>query len=321
MLKSHIDKIVVVTRKTALEELIERFGTRDQAKFYVMHMGSSFEEYQAAHVAYKKSAERLKAAIPARIRSQWIDRSFLPTFEFGEHDLIVTLGQDGLVVNTAKYLTVQQVLAFNPDPARFDGVLLPFGVDQAAWAITAAVDMAFPERPVSMARVKLNDGQELHAVNDLFVGHKSHGSARYGLAFRGEEEEQSSSGLIVSTGAGSTGWFRSIVTGAAGVVREYAASPEIRRLHADPPRIEWEAGQLAFTVREPFVSRTSSAQIIHGRIEAGELMRVTSRMPQNGVIFSDGIEEDYLPFNSGAIAEIGLAERKLYLLVPRKSGR
>ena len=39
-------------------------------------------------------------------------------------------------------------------------------------------------------------------------------------------------------------------------------------------------------------------------------------MPRNGVIFSDGIEEDHLDFNSGTIATIGLADRTLRLVVP-----
>src|SRR5262249_26782993 len=96
------EKLVIVTRKTALAELIERFHTRDQARFYVEHMGASFDEYQEAHDAYKAAAEVLRKALPRGVRHQWVDRSFLPNFLFGETDLIVTLGQDGLVVNTAK---------------------------------------------------------------------------------------------------------------------------------------------------------------------------------------------------------------------------
>jgi hypothetical protein len=42
-------------------------------------------------------------------------------------------------------------------------------------------------------------------------------------------------------------------------------------------------------------------------------------MPQNGVIFSDGIEEDRLEFNSGTIARIGLADRTLRLVVPQRN--
>jgi NAD kinase len=311
------EKLVIVTRKTALEELIERFHTRDQARFYVEHMGASFDEYQEAHDAYTLAAESLRKSLPRGVRHQWVDRSFLPNFLFGETDLIVTLGQDGLVVNTAKYLAEQPVLALNPDASRYDGVLLPFDVSQAREALILAVEDKLPMRRVSMARVDLNDGQSLHAVNDFFIGPKSHGSARYRLRFRDVEEDQSSSGLIVSTGAGSTGWLRSILTGASGVAYAHVPTDEVAGIR-DEYRFDWEAEQLVFTVREPFVSRTSSAEVIFDRIEEGEVLELISQMPQNGVIFSDGVEEDYLPFNSGAIAQVRLAERKLHLLVPSR---
>jgi hypothetical protein len=151
-------------------------------------------------------------------------------------------------------------------------------------------------------------------VNDFFIGPKSHGSARYRLKFRDVEEDQSSSGLIVSTGAGSTGWLRSILTGAAGVAYGHVATPEVARIR-DQYRFDWEAEELVFTVREPFISRTSAASVVFERIRSGEFLELVSQMPQNGVIFSDGVEEDYLPFNSGSIARVRLAERKLHLLV------
>jgi hypothetical protein len=81
-------------------------------------------------------------------------------------------------------------------------------------------------------------------------------------------------------------------------------------------RFDWEARYLIFSVREPFVSRTSGAEIVHGRIEADAPLEIVSQMPQNGVIFSDGIEEDRLDFNSGTIARIGLSDRTLRLVVP-----
>lgn len=311
---NRLDKVVIVTRKTPLEELVERFHSRDQARFYVEHMGGSFDEYQAAHDVYKQAVAALRKVLPRGVRHQWIDRGFLPTFLFGENDLVVTLGQDGLVVNTAKYLESQPVLALNPDPTRFDGVLLPFRIGQAESALKAALAGTLSIRRVSMARADLNDGQSLHAVNDFFLGPKSHGSARYRLRFRGIEEDQSSSGIIVSTGAGSTGWLRSILTGSAGVVGAFFKSGEVEAVR-DRYRFDWEADRLAFTVREPFLSRTAAASVVFDWIESGEELELVSQMPQNGVIFSDGVEEDYLAFNSGAIARVRLAERKLCLLV------
>jgi NAD kinase len=308
------EKIIVITKKTALEELIERFNTREQARFYIGHMGASFEEYQSAHDAYTGALATLKASIPRGARSQFVERSFLPTFTFGERDLVVTLGPDGLVVNTAKYLTAQPLLAFNPDPQRIDGVLVPFRLEQAASALQQAVRGNFGLNHVSMAKAELNDGQALYALNDLFIGQRTHVSARYRLRFKRREEDQSSSGIIVSTGAGSTGWFRSILTGAAGIMETFSKDKDVR-LAKEQYRFDWEADHVYFSVREPFVSRVSSANLVFGRVGAREHLEIISHMPQNGVIFSDGVEADFLDFNSGAIARVGLADRKLHLVV------
>ncbi|MBI1322998.1 hypothetical protein GC170_07405 [bacterium] len=317
MNRPELEKIVVVTRKTDLDELVERFGTRDQARFYVEKMGLDFDEYEQANEVYRDAIEVLRKSLPQKVRNQWIDRTFLPRFQFGQKDLVVVMGQDGLVVNTAKYLADQPVVAFNPDPSRFDGILLPFALIQAEWAIENALIRTLPERRVSMARVSLNDGQELFAVNDLFIGHKSHGSARYRLEFMERGEEQSSSGIIVSTGAGSTGWYSSILRGTLGVVSAYVDRGAVQPfLDNATKNLAWESKDLVFSVREPFRSRTTFARIVHGRIQPGETFRLTSRMPQSGVIFSDGVENDFLAFNSGTVAEISLAQRCLTLCMP-----
>ncbi len=69
-------------------------------------------------------------------------------------------------------------------------------------------------------------------------------------------------------------------------------------------------------MREPFVSRTSTAEIIFGEIGPGQTLEIISHMPQNGVIFSDGVESDFLRFDSGAIASITIAEKKVSLVCP-----
>lgn len=310
-------RVVVVTKRTALEELVERFNTREQARFYLEHMGlgASFEGHQTAHDAYGRALAALKAALPGGVRSAFIERAFVPTYTFGERDLVVTLGPDGLVVNVAKYLRGHPLLAFNPDPARVDGVLVPFDVGQAAPLLPRALRGDVAVASISMAHVELNDGQRLHAVNDLFIGRRTHVSARYQLRRRGRVEDQSSSGVIVSTGAGSTGWLRAVLTGAAGIVGEYAPAADAG-LVADAYRFSWESDHLVYAVREPFPSKSSAARDVCGRIEAGEALEIVSQMPQDGVIFGDGIEEDALQFNSGAIARVGLADEKVRLIVP-----
>jgi hypothetical protein len=77
----------------------------------------------------------------------------------------------------------------------------------------------------------------------------------------------------------------------------------------------WDAGYLHYFVREPYPSRTTRASLVIGRIGENERMSVVSEMPENGVVFSDGIEADYLEFNSGTVATIGVAEKQGMLVV------
>lgn len=302
------EKVVLVTRKTRLEELIERFNTRAQAKFYIEHAGGNFDTYAHEHEAYQRSLETVRRAIEVGLKIQVIERAFLPTYLFAPSDLIVTLGQDGLVANTAKYVKGQPILAVNPDPARFDGILLPFLPPDLRPILERTLADKMHVRHVTMAEAKLRDGQRLLAFNDLFIGVRGHISARYRLTFNGKTETHSSCGIIVSTGAGSSGWLSSIFNETIGIVSFLNGKP------VKPIQMTWEEESLLFVVREPFISKQSSAGIVAGRLEPGAPLTIDSHMPTSGVIFSDGVESDSLDFNSGAIATIGIAPERANLV-------
>jgi len=55
--------------------------------------------------------------------------------------------------------------------------------------------------------------------------------------------------------------------------------------------------------------------LVFGRVTRQEPLTLVSQMPENGVIFSDGIEADYLEFNSGTQAVVDVADKKGYLVV------
>jgi NAD kinase len=304
-----LESILVVVKRTPLEELEARFNSRAQARFYIEHAGLSFDEYAAAHDAYRRAVDALQRSLPRGVKTQTIERSFLPSFKFSGHDLVVVIGPDGLVINAAKYLTHEPILALNPDPSRVDGVLVPFAAAEGPAWIDLALEGRAPLRRLSMAKVELADGQTLYAANDFFIGARTHVSARYRLGVGGRSEEQSSSGVLVSTGAGSTGWMSSVLNGAAGVLRggkKQAAAPA--------SRLPWDSDELLYAVREPFISKTSAAELTFGRFGPEDALVIESRMPENGVIFSDGIESDYLAFNSGASATVRLSRRKASLV-------
>ncbi|HEX8162856.1 MAG TPA: hypothetical protein VF538_13380 [Pyrinomonadaceae bacterium] len=211
------NKLVLVTRQTRLEELVVRFNTVAQAKFYVEHLGADFSDYEREHARYRRAAAEAEAALSALGRLQTLRREFLPNFIFGPEDTTVVLGQDGLVANTVKYSDSRPIIGVNPDPARWDGVLLPFTVGDLPKIVPEVFAGRRTLKAVTMAKAELGDGQKLYAVNDFFVGVRSHVSARYTISAGGREERQSSSGIVVSTGLGSTGWFKSLMTGAVSV--------------------------------------------------------------------------------------------------------
>jgi NAD kinase len=307
-------RLVVVVRPTRLEELVARFNTVAQARFYVESLGADFADYLAEHERYRAALGDTETAMRALGRVHRLQRAHLPNYLFGPTDIVLALGQDGLVANTLKYLDGQAVIGVNPDPGRWDGVLLPFAPCDVGAVARDHLGDRRPVREITMAQARLNDGQALYGVNDLFIGPRSHVSARYLIAMAGRQERQSSSGIIVSTGLGSTGWLRSLYAGWAGMTRALVGSERPPATEVES-RFDWEARELRFCVREPFPSRSSQAELVFGRLGDRTTLTITSLMPENGTIFSDGIEADCLAFNSGAIATIGVASRRGRLVV------
>lgn len=304
-------KIILVTRRTRLQDLVRRHNTIEQARFHAEHLGMDFEDFIVEDQRFHAALEVTTATLERHARVQRLDRDFLPNFLFPPDALVLALGQDGLVANTLKYLQSQPLMGVNPDPLRWDGVLLPFAPDDVAKALPEALSGTRPLREVTMARARLPDGQTLLAVNDFFVGMRGHASARYELSWGGRTERQSSSGVIISTGLGSTGWLRSVLTGARGVGGgSLDPTREAIREHGLP----WDARQLVFSVREPFPSRSSEASLVFGTVEPKRPLRIRSLMPEGGILFSDGVEQDALEFRSGYEAVVDFADHRGFLL-------
>lgn len=304
-------KIILIRRKTRLQELVARYNTVLQAQFYVEHMGAEFGDYIDEDTQYRQALAQAQLALEPLGRVQAVDREFVPNFIFGPEDIVVAVGQDGLVANTMKYLANQLLVGVNPDPARWDGVLLPFKATDLRSVVTDVLKGHRQCKEISMAKATLNDGQTLHAVNDLFIGQRTHVSARYQLSCEDKVEQQSSSGIIVSTGLGATGWLKSVLAGASGIMNilsDTKAAVQMKR----PP---WNADYLYFSVREPFPSRTTGASLAFGRVTKAQPLKILSKMADGGVIFSDGVEQDFMTFTSGLEATITVSEKVGRLVV------
>jgi len=284
-------RVVVVSRRSELDELLARHGTRGAAAYFLRQRGRDLDEVTARHEALRKALTEVGAAVPADWRRGHVERADLPRFLFGPEDIVVAVGPDGLVANVAKYLDGQPVIGVDPEPGRNPGVLVRHAGGEVAGLLRQPE--AGDERTMVVAR--LDDGQELYGLNEVFVGHASHQSARYVLGTPdGGRERQSSSGLIVGTGTGATGWCASIA-------RERGAAPV-------PPAPQ-DRG-LCWFVREAWPSPATGVRLDAGLLAAGEEVELTSES-ERLVVFADGLESDALELSWGQRVKVGVAERRL----------
>ncbi len=290
-------RAVFVTRETDYELLLARHATREQARFYLETRGQKLSELEVRHEGFLAVLRQARAAVPLDWRQTLLRRSDLDRFLFAPEDVIVAVGQDGLIANVAKYLDGQPVLGVNPAPDLNDGVLVRVSLNRLAATLPACVhgDVATENR--TMVEGVLDTGERLVALNELFVGHRSHQSARYRLEVDDAAEDHSSSGLIVASGTGATGWARSIMEATG---QQIALGAQER--------------SVGFFVREPFPSIATGTLLRSGKLEKTAL-QVTSRMNDGGVIFADGIEQDFLSFDWGRKITIAPSARVLRLIV------
>ncbi len=298
MKKSISQRVVIVSRQSALDALCAEHGTRKQAEFFLGQTGQSIAKISQRHEKGKEAMDTVLSAVPKTWRRARVMRQDLSRFLFEPNDIVVVVGQDGLVANVAKYMDGQRVIGVNPDPQQVEGVLVRHRASRVKSLLPQCIAGRVEVCHRAMAEVVTEDGQRLRALNEIFVGHQSHQSARYQITRSGESELQSSSGLIVATGTGATGWAKSIALG-----------------RSDCPRLPAPTeSNLVFLVRECFASITTGTSIVQGTMGRRERLRVVSRMNEGGVIFGDGIEDDRIHFGWGTVAEVFVSAKTLHLV-------
>jgi NAD kinase len=293
-------RVVVVYRRTELEELRARHATRGQAEFFLARRRQTMDDVVASQSAQTAAVRSVTAAIPVDWRRGSVERADMPRFLFEPDDLVVAVGQDGLVANVAKYLDGQPVIGINDDPGRNPGVLVQHAPSAAAALIRAAGSRGLARRieERTMVEAVTDDGQHLLALNELYVGQPTHQTARYTVHLPDRRSErQASSGLLVGTGTGATGWCRSLWL-------------ERHSPLALPAPGAWE---LAWFVREAWPSPTTGVTLTEGVLPAGAALLLTVESDRL-VAFGDGIEADSLSLIRGQTVQLRTAARRLRLV-------
>jgi hypothetical protein len=295
-------RVVVVSRRTELTELLATHGTPAAAGYFLAQRGRDLAEVTARHDAQAAALTTVGAAVPTDWRLGEVDRDDLPRFLFAPEDIVLAVGPDGLVANVAKYLHGQPVIGVDPEPGRNAGVLVRFRDAEVGRVLRAVADGRATTRVRTMVAAELDDGQRLVGLNEVYLGHPSHQSSRYLLATAdGGRERQSSSGVIVGTGTGATGWCASIA-----------------RQRADaPPAPTPEEAALCWYVREAWPSPATGVGLTAGRLGAGEELELTCES-ERLVGFADGVESDRLTLTWGQRVRVGIAAQRLTLVIPAR---
>lgn len=204
-------------------------------------------------------------------------------------DLIITFGGDGTFIKAANLIEDAFILGVNSAPETSEGALTSIIQGEFLDMLPALASKTYPILKRQRAIVILNGRVlEEHALNEVYVGTLSQfHSSHYKLTFKDHTEEHRSSGVIVSTGTGSSAWFHS----AGG--------------HIFHPSEE----KLSFIVREPyFGNRVFKPTLLKGNIEKHESLRIEAHRDSGGII---SINEALYPFNRGDVVEISLSPKPL----------
>ncbi|GGV41274.1 NAD(+)/NADH kinase [Streptomyces spectabilis] len=293
-------RAVLVHRRTEYEELIARHGTHGHAAFFLSSRGRAVEEVAERHRRAKGALADVAAAVPLRWRHTRVERADLDRFLFAPEDVVVVVGQDGLVANAAKYLTGQPVIGVDAEPGRNPGVLVPHRAADTAKLLPHAAAGAAGAAELTMAEAVTDDGQRLRALNEIYVGAAGHQTARYRIGSAADPsgpEAQASSGVVIGTGTGATGWLGSL-----------------RRQCADGPRLPGATDpRLLWFVREAWPSPATGTTLVRGELTAGQRLWLTVESDRL-VAFGDGMENDAIELGWGQSVRVGVAEGALRLV-------
>jgi hypothetical protein len=294
-------RVVLVHRTTEYEELVARHGTHGQAAFFLASRGRGIEEVAERHTRTRRALADVASVIPLTWRQARVERGDLDRFLFAPEDVVVVVGQDGLVANVAKYLTGQPVVGIDTDPGRNPGVLVRHRAADAGPLISSATAPGTPADELTMVEAVADDTQRLVALNEIYLGAAGHQTARYRLGLgddRGVAEPQASSGVLVGTGTGASGWIRS-------VWQERGGGPAL-----PGPTEE----RLLWFVREAWPSPVTGTSLVAGELPRGAELRLTVESDRL-IAFGDGVESDALELTWGQSVRVGVAEVRLRLVV------
>ena len=238
-----------------------------------------------------KSLNKLKYLMPEK-KFRIVGASNIKKHDFKDVDLVITFGGDGTFLKAASFVRDSFIIGINSNPGASEGALTSITADNME-PLREILGGKF--RVLERPRAKVTKNNILldkTALNEVYIGSRSQfHTSRYVLHLNGRKEEHRSSGVLVSTGTGSTAWYSS----------------------AGGKPFSYNEKKLKFIVREPFYGRLFKPAFLQGEISDGRKIKIecTGRME---IIVLDS--NSSYNFEGGDTVEIELSDKPLKVLHP-----
>jgi len=258
-------RVLVVYKKDAYQQYVQE--QQDPHLVRLLRQGNPDAlDMQRAHAAHEASLNGVVHAL--RQLSVEFDVAYRADLKITRrYQLVVSVGGDGTFLQAARSVTRTPLLGVNSDPQRSEAVFCAATRRTFAGLCRRALQGRLPELRLYRLQLILNGKRlEPRALNDVLVVHDDPATmSRYRLRIGALEETQKSSGLWVSTAAGSS----SAVLAAGGV------------------RLAWSAKGFQYRPREIYRGRLSRCRLRGGVLSPRASLRVTWLM-RRGAAFIDG---------------------------------
>lgn len=273
----HVKRVLVAHKKSKYEMFVD--DGNQAALELVRKNDPSVSSVMASHARHIASLEAVLAVLKDRgIAHDVFSRSDVHSSE--GYDLVVAVGGDGTVLDISHRIGETPILAINSDPVKSVGYFCAGSSDEFGALLSRVIDDHWQPSRLMRFNVAVN-GVEFPwpILNDILVSHANPAAVTSVLmqVGEGEAEAQRSSGIWISTPAGSTAAIRS----AGGYV------------------MPLESRALQYLVREPCPPVVGAYRHVKGIRRMDERFAITSRM-EEGMIYLDGPHVT-LPFVLGDV--------------------
>ncbi len=287
-------KILIVAKESKYEWERKKFGLSHEeiVKKYGAE-GANLEAILKSHESQTASKAKLMQLLPdADITSiSGIKRRI-----FG-YDLVIAFGGDNSFQYVSHYVGETPIMGINSDPSRSVGALCAWSVSNLADAINAINSAKYAIENWITLQAEIDGVPLMPATSEYFFGEdRRKDMSRHVMIYRGKRFEQKNSGIVIATGAGSTGWYDS-------------AGRYIFQKSNKVPKTEQRA---VFVITEPYHPKADD--VLAGELLPGEELVLYSLNDAKGYATADSWEE--YDFSRGKKAVIKISDKPLRVVVP-----